>query len=290
MRISIAVAVAAVLAGGAQAETIYGLTGANSIVTFDSATPGAVLTSGAIGGLAAGDVLTGIDLRPATNALYSVATNGTVYLLAKNNGDTGYTATSVGNIANPITGLGIGLDFNPVPDRLRLVTSDDLNYRINPGTAVAIKDGNITGPGGSTDLVGAAYTNSRPGATTATLYALDAFTDKLVRSTDPNAGIYVGTNTLGVAFGALGVDLAVADAIGFDISGGTGAAFFNQGNRFYTLDLTTGAATLAGNIGAGSLVGLTAAAVPEPATWAPLLTGFGLTGVAVRRRRQTVAA
>ena len=34
-----------------------------------------------------------------------------------------------------------------------------------------------------------------------------------------------------------------------------------------------------------------AAAVPEPATWALLLTGFGLTGAAVRRRtRQAVAA
>lgn len=89
MRISIAVAAAVLLAGTAQAETIYGLTGTNSIVTFDSATPGAVLTSGAISGLAAGDVLTGIDLRPATNSLYTVATNGTVYAIAKNNGNTG---------------------------------------------------------------------------------------------------------------------------------------------------------------------------------------------------------
>ena len=33
-----------------------------------------------------------------------------------------------------------------------------------------------------------------------------------------------------------------------------------------------------------------AAAVPEPATWALLLTGFGMIGVAVRRRSRTIAA
>ncbi|MBA4012220.1 MAG: hypothetical protein C0481_10180 [Phenylobacterium sp.] len=32
------------------------------------------------------------------------------------------------------------------------------------------------------------------------------------------------------------------------------------------------------------------AAVPEPSTWAMLITGFGLAGVAIRRRRQPLAA
>ena len=273
----------------AQAETIFGLTAANQVVTFDSAAPGVVTTSGAISGIAAGDVLTGIDLRPATSTLYSVATNGTVYAIAKNASGTGYTASSVGNIANPITGAGIGLDFNPVPDRLRLVTSGEENYRINPATAATTKDGNITAGASAVDFVGAAYTNSRPGATTTVLYTLDAISDMLFRSTDPNAGTYVGTNLLGTPFGPLGVDLGVGNAIGFDISGGTGAAFFNQGNQFYSLNLGTGAASLVGTLGAGSLVGLTAAAVPEPATWALLITGFGLVGVAARRRRTGAA-
>lgn len=32
------------------------------------------------------------------------------------------------------------------------------------------------------------------------------------------------------------------------------------------------------------------AAIPEPSTWAMLITGFGLAGVAIRRRRQPLAA
>lgn len=37
-------------------------------------------------------------------------------------------------------------------------------------------------------------------------------------------------------------------------------------------------------------VGTFAAVVPEPATWAMLISGFGLVGFAARRRRETVAA
>jgi len=274
----------------AVAETIFGLNAANQIITFDSATPGVVLTAGAISGLATGTVLTGLDLRPANRMLYSVGSDSNLYLIAKDGSGTGYTATTVGNIANPITGPGVGLNFNPVPDRLRLVTSTEQNYRINPDTAVTIKDGTITGPSGTPDLVGVAYTNSRPGATSTMLYALDAATDMLFRSTDPNAGIYVNTNLAGTAFGSLGVDLGVNDAVGFDISGGSGAAYFNRNNQFYSLNLTTGAASLVGTLGAGSLIGIAAAAVPEPATWALMITGFGLVGAAARRRRPATLA
>ena len=35
--------------------------------------------------------------------------------------------------------------------------------------------------------------------------------------------------------------------------------------------------------------GWAVSAVPEPATWAMMITGFGLAGVAIRRRRTTFA-
>ncbi len=49
----------------ARAELITGLTNQNSLITFDSATPGSIINSAGITGLLAGDVLVGIDRRPS---------------------------------------------------------------------------------------------------------------------------------------------------------------------------------------------------------------------------------
>ncbi len=136
-------------------------------MTFDSATPGTVASSLAITGLG-GDVLTGIDLRPATNQLYSVATNGNLYSLSLSGG--GYAASLVGDIGT-LTGAGYGLDFNPTVDRLRFIGDTDQNLRINPANAVTITDATIRDAGSNAvfDIVGSAYTNSFAGATGTTL-------------------------------------------------------------------------------------------------------------------------
>src|SRR5262245_16211821 len=55
---------ALLVAGRAEAELIVGLTVQNSLISFDSATPGTVTTIGSITGLTAGDTLVGIDRRP----------------------------------------------------------------------------------------------------------------------------------------------------------------------------------------------------------------------------------
>ncbi len=261
----------------AQAEGIYGLTADNRIVTFDSASPGTIHSSLAITGLGR-EVLTGIDLRPATSQLYSVATSGNLYRFLLSGG--GYQANLVGNIGVGLTGIGYGIDFNPTVDRLRLINSTDQNLRINPNSGVTLTDTSI---GGGFDIIGSAYTNSFAGASSTILYGLDAAGDQLLRSTNPNGGVYVSV-------GPLGISLAATDRLGFDISGQTGSAYFNAGSQFYTLSLATGAATLVGSLGSGELVGLTAGAeVPEPSVWALMILGFGGVGVMVRRRR-TLAA
>jgi hypothetical protein len=275
----VGLALAAGLAPGlAQAELVFGLTADNRIVTFDSGTPGVVASSRAITGLG-GDVLTGIDLRPATGGLYSVATNGNLYRLDASG--TTFSAILVGNIGVGLTGVGQGIDFNPTVDRLRFVNDVDQNLRINPNSAVAIIDTPI---GGGFDIIGSAYTNSFSGALTTTLYGLDAAGDQLLRSTNPNGGVYV-------AVGPLGVPLSATDRVGFDISGRTGGAYFNVGSQFFTVSLGSGAATLVGSLGSGELVGLTANGnVPEPSAWALMIGGFGLAGHALRARRRTAAA
>ena len=268
---------AGLLPGLAQAENMFGLTADNRIVTFDSATPGAVSSSRAITGLGGSDVLTGVDFRPATKQLFSVATNGNLYKLSPSGGS--YVASLVGNIGVGLTGAGYGIDFNPTVDRLRLIDDTDQNLRINPNNGVTLTDTTI---GGGFDIVGSAYTNSFAGATSTVLYGLDALGSQLLRSTSPNGGVYVPVGPLGILLGS-------RDRIGFDISGLTKSAYFNSGSQFYSVSLSTGAATLVGSLGAGELVGLTAYGVPEPTSWALMIGGFGMAGVALRRRRAAAA-
>lgn len=282
---------ASLAAAPASAETVFGLT-STRIVTFDTANPGVILSSSPIAGL--GNVsLRGIDFRPADGQLYALGSNGNLFRLTANGNS--YQATDLGALSTAPQGSSFGFDFNPTVDRIRVTSDTNQNLRLNqttspPGVNV---DGAITlNDSSNIDLIAAAYTNSVAGATTTTLYGLDAFTDALVRSTNANAGLYTNTNVGGGLFGPLGVTFGSTDQLGFDISAITGGAFFSLNDGFFSVDLTTGAATRIGTIGAGNLIGLSlapAAAVPEPGTWAMMLIGFGAIGAATRRRRSAKA-
>jgi len=281
--LGIAMAIAAP-AGQASAERLFGLTGANTVVTFDSNSPGAITSAGAIAGLQQGDQLVGLDLRPANRTLYSMATSGNLYSIVKDAAGPGYTAVLIGDTrpGGNLSGNRFGFDFNPVADRLRVLTDFDQNLRINVDTAATIVDGVASGLGAEA-YVGAAYTNNRAGATSTLLYALDASGNQLALSSSPNAGTYDDVGTVS------GIDFGGLNNVGFDISGRTGTAFFSNGNALYTIDLGTAAATSLGTIGGASLIGLTAAAgVPEPASWAMMIGGFGLMGGALRRHARTL--
>ncbi len=113
---------------------------------------------------------------------------------------------------------------------------------------------------GTPRIVGSAYTNNVAGATTTTLYAIDATTDTLLIQNPPNNGTLVPV-------GALGVD--TTDLVGFDISAhdNVGYASLTSGagvSSLYRVNLTTGAATLVGAIAGGPLVDLTVVARGVP--------------------------
>lgn len=273
----------------ASAENIVGLVGSNTIVTFDSANPGVITSSGTLTGVAAGDRLTGIDLRPSNGQLYSVGTSGAVYLITRDPSGS-YTAASTGTFSPAPSGSSFGIDFNPTgPVALRHVSDTNQNLRIGVGPpATATLDSAITLNGTTIiDLVGSAYANNVPGAMTTVLYGLDSITDSLVRSTNANAGTYVNTNVNGALFLPLGAGIAFTneDRVSFDISGATGQAFFTINENLYSVDLLSGLGTFIGALGSGGIVGIAAApAVPEPGTWAMMLLGFGAVGWTLRRK------
>ena len=133
-----------------------------------------------------------------------------------------------------LSGTSFGFDFNPTVDRIRVVSNTGQNLRLDPNTGLIAAIDLPLNPG-TPAVASAAYTNNFAGATTTTLYVIDAATDKLYIQTPPNNGTLVLVGSLGINIGADN---------GFDIGGRSGKAYglFSIGSitKLYTLDLTTG--------------------------------------------------
>jgi Domain of unknown function (DUF4394)/Calx-beta domain len=212
------------------AETVYGLTAADKLVTFSSDRPGSTSTPLAVTGLLAGETLVGVDVRPATGQLYGVGKLGTGGRLYRIDPVTG-AATRITTTAFTLNGTDFGVDFNPVPDRLRIVSDANQSLRLNPNTGNApTVDTSLTFAGGSVDpnagdvpMVGAAaYTNPVPGNPTPTsgpadtlLYDLEAGNDVLATQDPPNNGVLNTRSPLGIDISTVG---------GFDIGAAGNAA------------------------------------------------------------------
>src|SRR5262245_30979903 len=94
----------------------------------------------AIGGLASSESFIGVDVRPSTGVLYGVGRIGTDTVGQLYTIDTSTAlATPVGARTIPLNGVGLGSEFNPVPDRLRIVSDTGQNIRVRPA------DGTVAG-------------------------------------------------------------------------------------------------------------------------------------------------
>jgi hypothetical protein len=286
-------------AGRADAEGLTGLTTAGNLVTFDSNSPGTISFTVAVTGLQASESLLGIDRRPADGLLYGLGSTSRIYTI---NTTTGFaTAVSASPFSPALTGTAFGFDFNPVPDRIRIVSTDTSNFRLNPSTgALAGTDTPLayaagdSGTGNTPRVVGSAYTNNFDGAALTTLFGIDSNRDVLVMQGGPNGSPSPNGGVLTTIGAGLGVN--TSDLVGFDVSGTSGVAFASLtpstggASQLFSINLTTGAASLFGSIGSGlTLTGLAAnvgTPVPEPASLTLVSVG-GLTLYAVVRRRRS---
>ncbi|MBL8765251.1 MAG: DUF4394 domain-containing protein [Phycisphaerae bacterium] len=297
MKIALSLTAAALALGAsptAQAELVYGITGGSaggSLVSFDSATPGTVTTVGSLSGVLSGHAVRAIDFRPATGQLYALSHNGAagqVYTVNLTSGALTTVGAGFSFAASPSS--RISMDFNPVVDRIRIVTGDTQNLRVHPGTGALVLndtalayDAGDANAGAPAFVVGAAYTNNFAGATSTSLYAYDFNLDNLVTigniggaPNSPNTGkmFSVGLSGLVTSDGGVGMDISRTSATAY-------LSYNDGGERFGTLNLATGAVTSVGAVPLDLLD--ISVVIPAPST-------FGLAGVvglgALGRRRR----
>jgi hypothetical protein len=248
-------------------RTMYAVSNSNTLLTFNSTTPGTVTTI-PITGLLAGTQIVSIDTRPATGVLYGLGLvdngatrSGRLYTINPANGAA--TAIGAGPWSTTLPDIEFyGFNFDPNTDVIRVTNRAGSNFRLNPTSGALIAtDTNLS----STGINGISYTNNDLGQPERTLYGLNFDVDKLVRigglngTPSPDAGAVTDVGTTGII---------AAGSYAFEItsSGGTEAAFATASGNFYTVNLSTGILSLVAPIGAGggSHLGLTAALTPAP--------------------------
>ena len=248
-------------------EAAFGLSADGlSLVSF-STTDTTVTATQVFAGQEVGTSIVGMDVRPSTGQLFALGSDGQLYTV--DTSAPGVATVTKANAFGPKVGFGeldlsqgVGFDFNPAADRIR-ITVGDKNYRLQtngvidgegpPNTGLPGSIQYVAGdPGAGTTpkVTGAAYTNSYRSPTLPTstaLFDLEVNRDVLVRQNPANAGDLT-------TIGPLGVDATGVD--GFDVSGGPGQtayAVMTVGGApgLYRVDLATGAAELVGALPAG---------------------------------------
>lgn len=244
--IKTALLMAAAVAGGlsaghAEAATLAALADGKSIVWID--TVAAKVVGSAT--LAEGASLVGIDVRPADGKLYGVTPDGLIVVVDPKTGKWEKKSQLSEKLPG---GARVTIDFNPVADRMRILTSTGMSLRVNVEDGKAVVDGALKyaetdASKGKTPMVTAGgYSNSFAGTKETALYDIDAATGMLVKQAPPNDGILAGIGSLGVKIeGPVAFDI-LADGKGANVG------WLLTGGTLHSVDLASGAAKPAAKI------------------------------------------
>ncbi|TKC12539.1 DUF4394 domain-containing protein [Pedobacter polaris] len=209
----------------------------NSLLRFNANNIKTPISKVTITGLSAvTEKLLSIDFRPATGELYGVSDASKLYIIDVITGKTRTISTTA--FTPLLAGTIASLDFNPTVDRIRIVTNTGQNLVLNPETGVVTStDTNV----GSTAINGIAYSNSIAGATSTTLYDIDAAAKVLYKQDPPSNGTLVKVGNL---------ELDLGTNVSFDISPDNKNAIAigrsSTGANLYTINLSTGLTELRG--------------------------------------------
>ena len=103
------------------------------LICFRDHKPARARTIGKVRGLEVDTKLIGIDYRPSNGGLYGLGDKGGVYKVTESNG----RVALQGRVSVALSGTSFGIDFDPVADRLRIVSDTGQNLSVNPDSGEA---------------------------------------------------------------------------------------------------------------------------------------------------------
>jgi uncharacterized protein DUF4394 len=234
----------------ASADT-FAVTSQNRLISFDRRS-GAIQSSIELTGLMPDDEAIGADFRPSDGSLYVLTRAGKVYAMNPDRGALVAMSSLMpdpGDSSAPFAGLegeAFGVNFNPVADRLRIVSDSGQNLRVNVDTGATTSDASLNP--GAPSISAASYSNSFSQACRTQLYVIDASTNTLFMQDPPNAGTLLEIGDIPVARATRNPAFEIV----MDSEGrGSALAFWPSasGTDIYDLDVRSGGASNARRLG-----------------------------------------
>lgn len=273
---------------------VFVLTSNGQLASFNREQPSVIRTSIAVSGLMAGDTILGMDFRPRDGQLYAIArttpgNGGRLYTINTTTGVATAGAALIPATTPTINGAfttldpaatSFAVDFNPVPDALRVISDTGQNLRIFVASAPAVGstaartagetflDGTTNTSAPTADISGAAYTNSFDGTTSTRLLNIDTAGDNLTFQNPPNDGTQVVAAPLGVnATGTAGFDIDPRNNRGYALLNVGGSVVFHTiaiPDSTATLPVAGPAAVAVGSVNISGVVGMALAPATAP--------------------------
>ena len=236
----------------------YALGTNNELYKYRSGPPAIKLSTLFLKGLRDQEFMVALDFRPANKKLYGVSNFNYIYMINLNL-EQGATHAMVTQISQTpfspgIDGECVGFDFNPMTDRIRLVTDKNQNLRIHPETGQVVGV-DIVLHGAIAAINSIAHTNNYTGNLSGTtLYDIDIMSGKMYKqSANTGSLTLVGSTGLtiygegGFDIAKTGTAMAVLEAAAIP---GYGVPDYDtqKAHRLYGMNLRTGKATSLGRV------------------------------------------
>lgn len=268
------------LAGCNKDYTAFALTSTGNIIEFATNKPSDINNQVNVTGLTGSETLVQIAYSPNgpltssdTSVLYAVTSSNELCQVdplggAVSNCFAAFTSDVLSNVA---------ASFDPVSGYLRIIANDSSSStgRVNilldsstgqlaSGQPISYDLGYSDGTSGTPQINALAYNNAIEGADSSTLYALDVNGQRLDRIGDTNAANTTSVSEGGVySIGTVGSTFT--SSIGFAIAPQDGTAYAALGgaSSLYTVDLSSGLATLVGAIDTANFTVISLAISPQ---------------------------